>query len=68
MIDIFIIIVIICNVVLSLLRRPQWPRGLTLESTVARLALDRVFESHQGHRCLSLMSVVCCQVEVSATS
>jgi hypothetical protein len=26
------------------------------------------FESHQGHRCLSLVSVVCCQVEVSPTS
>jgi len=25
------------------------------------------FESHQGHGCLSLMNVVCCQVEVSAT-
>jgi hypothetical protein len=24
------------------------------------------FESHWGHICLSLMSVVCCQVEVSA--
>ena len=26
------------------------------------------FESHQGHGCLSLVSVVCCQVEVSVTS
>ena len=25
------------------------------------------FESHRGHRCLSVVSVVCCQVEVSAT-
>jgi hypothetical protein len=24
--------------------------------------------SHRGHGCLSLVSVVCCQVEVSATS
>ena len=23
------------------------------------------FESHRGHGCLSLVSVVCCQVEVS---
>ena len=29
---------------------------------------DRGFESHRGHGHLSLVSVVCCQVEVSATS
>jgi len=29
---------------------------------------DRVFESHQGHGCLSGVSVVCCQLEVSKTS
>ena len=29
---------------------------------------DGGFESHQGHGYLSVMSVVCCQVEVSATS
>jgi len=29
---------------------------------------DRGFESHQGHGYLSVVSVVCCQVEVSATS
>jgi len=28
---------------------------------------DCGFESHRGYRCLSLVSVVCCQVEVSAT-
>ena len=28
---------------------------------------DCGFESHWGHGCLSVMSVVCCQVEVSAT-
>jgi hypothetical protein len=28
---------------------------------------DCRFESCQGHGCLSLVSVVCCQVEVSAT-
>ena len=27
----------------------------------------RGFESHPGHGCLSVVSVVCCQVEVSAT-
>ena len=29
---------------------------------------DRGFESHRGHGCLSVVSVVCCQVEVSAKS
>ena len=30
---------------------------------------DRLgFESHRGHGYLSVVSVVCCQVEVSATS
>jgi len=29
---------------------------------------DLGFESQRGHRCLSVVSVVCCQVEVSATS
>jgi hypothetical protein len=28
---------------------------------------DGGFESRRGHECLSLVSVVCCQVEVSAT-
>jgi hypothetical protein len=28
----------------------------------------RGFESRRGHGCLCLVSVVCCQVEVSATS
>ena len=28
---------------------------------------DCGFESRRGHGCLSLVSVVCCQVEVSAT-
>jgi hypothetical protein len=29
--------------------------------------IDRGFESHRGHGCLSVVCVVCCQVEVSAT-
>jgi hypothetical protein len=29
---------------------------------------DRGFESLRGHECLSVVSVVCCQVQVSATS
>ena len=28
---------------------------------------DCGFEFHRGHGCISLVSVVCCQVEVSAT-
>jgi hypothetical protein len=28
---------------------------------------DCGFESHRGHGCFSVVSVVCCQVEVSAT-
>ena len=31
-------------------------------------ARDRGFESHGGHGYLSVVSVVCCQVDVSATS
>jgi hypothetical protein len=38
--------------------RSQWPRG----------RWDCGFESHREHGCLSVVSVVCCQVEVSATS
>ena len=45
--------------------RSQWPRGLRRRSTAARL-LHCGFESHPGHGCL-LLSVVCCQVEVSGT-
>jgi hypothetical protein len=32
------------------------------------LLCDCGFESHRGHGCLSVVCVVCCQVEVSATS
>jgi hypothetical protein len=31
------------------------------------LAWDFEFESHRGHRCLSVLSVVCCQVEFSVS-
>ena len=42
--------------------RSQWPRGLR------PLAWwDWWFESHRRHGCVSVVSVVCCQVEVSAT-
>jgi hypothetical protein len=41
--------------------RSQWPRGRPLA------CWDCGFESHRGNGCLSVVSVVCCQVEVSAT-
>ena len=43
--------------------RSQWLRGLRPFA-----CWDRGFESHWGYGCLSVVSVVCCQVEVSATS
>ena len=47
----------------------QWPRGLRRRSAVA--CWDSGFESNRGQGCLSVclsvVSVVCCQVEVSAT-
>ena len=45
--------------------RSQWPRGLGLRKLAC---WNRGFESHRGHGYLSVVSVVCCQVEVSATS
>jgi len=47
-----------------LLSRSQWPRGLRSSSAATRL-LKLWVRIHRGHGCLS---VVCCQVEVSATS
>jgi hypothetical protein len=47
--------------------RSQWPCGLRRRSTAARL-LRWWLESRRGHGCLFVVSVVCCQVEVSATS
>jgi hypothetical protein len=41
---------------------PRWPRGLR-----PLVFWDCGFESRQGHWCLSLFSVVCCQAEISAT-
>jgi hypothetical protein len=54
------------QIILSI-SRSHWPRGLRRKATAARL-LDRGFEFHRGHGCLSFVRVVCCQVEVSATS
>ena len=46
--------------------RSQWPHGLRRRSTAARL-LRLWVRIPPGHGCLSVVSVVCCQVEVSAT-
>ena len=46
--------------------RSQWPRGLRRRSTAARLLRSWV-RIPLGHGCLSVVSVVCCQLEVSAT-
>jgi len=42
--------------------RSHWPNGLRRRSAASRLL--RLWE----HGCLSVVSVMCCQVEVSATS
>jgi hypothetical protein len=48
--------------------RSQWPRSLTAW-VCGRSPAEIVGSNPTGaHRCLSVVSVVCCQVEVSATS
>ena len=47
--------------------RSQWPRSLRRRSAAARLLKSWV-QIPLGHGCLSVVSVVCCQVEVCATS
>ena len=46
------------------------PGGHMIQGVGLRLlaCLDCGFESHQGHGCLSVVSVVCCQVEVATMS
>jgi len=46
-------------------RRFQWPRGIKRELPAARFLGLRV-RNAQGYGCLSLVRVVCCEVEVSA--
>ena len=45
------------------------PSGLAVEGVGLRslACCNCGFESHWGHRCLSVVSAVCCQVEVSVT-
>jgi hypothetical protein len=47
--------------------RSRWPRGLDRVGLRPLACWDRGFESHRGRGRLSLMSVVCCQLEVFAT-
>jgi hypothetical protein len=50
---------------------PQWNSNRRSQQTSGRRPLacwDRGSESHWGHGRLSVVSAVCCQVEVSATS
>ena len=58
---------LVYRIVLCLLCRSQWPRGLRRSSAAARL-LRLWVQIPLGHGCLSVVGVVCCQVEVSATS
>jgi hypothetical protein len=44
----------------------QWPHGLRCGSAAARIAGSNPAGGGE-HGCLSLVSVVCCQVEVSAS-
>ena len=47
----------------------SWSRDLSRRAAAGRSPAEIVgFESHRGHGYLSVVSVVCCQVEVSATS
>ena len=50
---------------IDVLRRSQWPRCLRCGSAAARHICE--FEYRRGHGCLFVVSVVCCQVEVSAS-
>jgi hypothetical protein len=47
-----------------------WPAAARSKASVCVRSLAGIFwfESRRGHGCLSVVSVVCCQVEVSATS
>ena len=55
--------------IVSKTSRSVGPSGRAVQGVGLRslLCCDRGFESHRRHGCLSVVSVVCCQVEVSAT-
>jgi len=52
----------------NLFAGPQWPPRQRRRSAAARLLRSWVRIPPGGNGCLSVVSVVCCQVEVSATS
>ena len=54
------------NISTSLTSPSQWPRGLRRRSAAAR-SLGLWIRIPPGHGCFSVVSVVCCEVEVSAT-
>ena len=53
---------------ISMLRWDSNPRSQQASGLRPLTCWDLGFESHRGHGYLSVVSVVCCQVEVSATS
>jgi len=55
--------------VVKLLGRSHWPRGLKrVSGAVSWLGLRvRIPVGDGRHGCLSIVNIVCCQVEVSAT-
>ena len=58
-----------CNTVLQDLKKrqsSQWPIGLRFRSAISRL-LRLWVRIPPGHGCLSVVSVVCCEVEIFAT-
>ena len=55
------------NTLIKLVSRSQWPHSLRRRSTAARMLRSWV-RIPLGAGCLSVVSIVCCQVEVSATS
>ena len=56
------------EIIWGILYRSLWPGGIRGREDLRSLACwDCCFEPRRGHGCLSLLSVVCCQVEVSAT-
>jgi hypothetical protein len=61
-----VVVVVVVVVAVLLPCRSQGPRGLRRRASAARL-LRLWVRIPPGHECLSVVSVVCCQVEVSAT-
>jgi hypothetical protein len=51
----------------NVIKEKKWPREIRRVSAAARV-LGLWVQSYRGHGCLSVVSVLCCQVEVSATS